>query len=96
MEKEVVWVDDGVKFVLMKYFRSPRSIVYHFRENEVQHKIAEQLANKYKIEKSKVYELALLHLALGVEPDKLAELLRMRTRHDSPKTMMKLLERLVE
>jgi|GEM_PF-4768261 hypothetical protein len=93
---EVLELEQAQKIILLKYFKEKKDDYTYIRENETLRKIVERLQEKYELSnRAKVYELAVLSLSLRIPPEKLAPLLKMRTRSDSKKSLLKAIEELV-
>lgn len=91
-------IKDPKKAFLMKYFKEPKTAGYvYLRENEPLLRLAEKLAERYNLDsRQKVYELALLSISLGIEPEKLAPFLQKRTKANSRRTLLEVYELLLE
>jgi len=89
---------DPKKVFLLRYIKEPKTAGYvYLRENEPLIKLAEKLAEKYGLDsRQKVYELALLSVGLGIEPEKLAPFLQKRTKANSRKVLFEVYEALLE
>ncbi|NJE60473.1 hypothetical protein [Thermococcus sp. 21S7] len=90
-------MENTKKLILMRYFQEPkRHAETYIRENEVLSKIITRMMEKYELNsKQKVYELAVLSMALDIEPEKLAPLLANRTKSSSRKALLHLYESLL-
>ncbi|WP_297494759.1 hypothetical protein [Thermococcus sp.] len=89
---------DPKKVFLLKYVKEPKTAGYvYLRENETMVFLANKLAEQYGLgSRQKVYELALLSVALGVPPEKLAPFLQKRTKANSRKVLFEVYEALLE
>ena len=89
---------DPRKTFLLRYIKEPK--LYnntHIRENEPLRMLVDKLMQKYGLDsRQKVYELAVLSVGLGVEPEKLAPFLQKRTKANSRKVLFEVYEALLE
>lgn len=80
--------DDPKKLILMKFLEEPKRKEILIRENTVLIKLVKHLQERYNLDsKQKVFELAILSITLKIPPEKLASLLRLKTRADSKKSL---------
>ena len=90
-------MDEAKKMFILKYFRAPKKVEYKVRLNKPLEGLLGVLQEKYKLKNSsQVFELALLYLGLMEDPEKLAQIVKTRTRSDSKGATMRILEMLMD
>ncbi len=90
-------MDEVKKMFILKYFRTPKKVEYKVRLNEPMERFLKVLQEKYKLKNSsQVFELALLYLGLREDPEKLAQIVKARTRSDSKGATIHVLEMLMD
>ncbi len=86
------------KMFLVSYLKEPKTHNNtHIRENEPLRMLVDKLMQRYRLDsRQKVYELAVLSVGLGIEPEKLAPFLQKRTKAHSKKALLEAYEVLIQ